>query len=45
MEIAQYRSFYPYGTAPRLVMELALETSARRGDTTRLGPEQMRNGR
>jgi integrase len=26
-------------------MELALETSARRGDTTRLGPEQMRNGR
>ena len=44
-EIAQYRSFYPYGTVPRLVMELALETSARRGDTTRLGPEQMRNGR
>ena len=42
-EIAQYRSFYPNGTVPRLVMELALETSARRGDTTRLGPEQMRN--
>lgn len=44
-EIAKYRSFWRYGTVPRLVMELALETSARRGDTTRLGPEQMRNGR
>ena len=26
-------------------MELALETSARRGDTARPGPEQTRNGR
>lgn len=44
-EIAKYRRHWPHGTVPRLVMELALETSARRGDTTRLGPEQMRNGR
>ncbi|RXH41066.1 site-specific integrase [Bradyrhizobium zhanjiangense] len=44
-EIAQYRAFWRYGTVPRLVMELALETSARRGDTTRLGPEQMKSGR
>jgi integrase len=44
-EIAQYRGFWPYGTIPRLVMELAVETSARRGDVTRLGPEQMSNGR
>jgi hypothetical protein len=39
-EIAQYRGFWPYGTKQRLVMELAVETSARRGDVTRLGPEQ-----
>jgi Phage integrase family len=44
-EIAQYRAFWPHGTIPRLVMELAVETSARRGDVTRLGPEQMSNGR
>jgi integrase len=29
----------------RLVMELAVETSARRGDVTRLGPEHLSNGR
>lgn len=44
-EIAQYRRYWAYGTVPRLVMELAVETSARRGDVTRLGPEQMNNGR
>jgi integrase len=44
-EIAQYRGFWPYGTMPRLVMELAVETSARRGDVTRLGPEHMVDGR
>jgi integrase-like protein len=44
-EIAQYRGFWRYGTVPRLVMELAVETSARRGDVTRLGPEQMASGR
>lgn len=44
-EIAKYRAYWPNGTVPRLVMELAVETSARRGDTVRLGPEQMRNGR
>jgi Phage integrase family len=41
----QYRGFWPHGTVPRLVMELAVETSARRGDVTRLGPEQLSNGR
>jgi integrase len=44
-EIAQYRGFWPNGTMPRLVMELAVETSARRGDVTRLGPEHMVDGR
>ena len=44
-EIANYRAFWPHGTVQRLVMELAVETSARRGDVTRLGPEQMNNGR
>jgi len=44
-EIAQYRGFWRHGTVPRLVMELAVETSARRGDVTRLGPEQMSDGR
>jgi integrase len=44
-EIAQYRAHWPYGTVPRLVMELAVETSARRGDVTRLGPEHLSDGR
>ena len=44
-EIAQYRAAWPNGSLQRLVMELAVETSARRGDVTRLGPEQMSNGR
>jgi integrase len=44
-EIAQYRGFWPYGTKQRLVMELAVETSARRGDVTRLGPEHRVDGR
>ena len=44
-EIAQYRAYYPNGSTPRLVMELAVETSARRGDVTRLGPDQMSSGR
>jgi hypothetical protein len=44
-EIAAYRAHWPHGTVPRLVMELAVETSARRGDVTRLGPEHMVDGR
>ena len=44
-EIAKYRDFWPYGTKQRLVMELAVETSARRGDVTRLGPEHRVDGR
>jgi hypothetical protein len=44
-EIAQFRRVFAYRTVPRLVMELAVETSARRGDVTRLSPEQMANGR
>lgn len=44
-EIEQYRAYWPNGTKQRLVMELAVETSARRGDVTRLGPEQLADGR
>jgi hypothetical protein len=44
-QIAKYRGFWPNGTVPRLVMELAVETSARRGDVTRLGAEHMVEGR
>ena len=44
-EIAQYRAYWKQGTMQRLVMELAVETSARRGDVTRLGPEHLSSGR
>src|ERR1700716_3054691 len=44
-EIAQYRAHWPNGTMQRLAMELAGETSARRGDVTRLGPGHLSNGR
>jgi hypothetical protein len=43
-EIAQYRARWPLGTAARLAMELALETTSRRGDVTRVGPQRIRNG-
>jgi integrase len=44
-EIAQYRAHWPLGTQQRLVMEFALETTSRRGEVVRLGPQHIRNGR
>jgi integrase len=43
-EIAQYRSYWPLGSKQRLAMELALETTSRRGDVCRIGPQHVRNG-
>jgi len=44
-EIAQYRAYWPLGTQQRLVMEFALETTSRRGEVVRLGPQHVKNGR
>jgi integrase len=44
-EIAQYRAYWPLGKQQRLVMEFALETTSRRGEVVRLGPQHVRNGR
>jgi integrase len=44
-EIAQYRAFWPLGTQQRLAMELALETTSRRADLTRIGPQHIRGDR
>ncbi len=44
-EIAQYRAYWPLGTQQRLVMEFALETTSRRGEVVRLGPQHIKNGR
>jgi site-specific recombinase XerD len=44
-EIAQYRAYWPIGTQQRLVMEFALETTSRRGEVVRLGPQHVHNGR
>jgi site-specific recombinase XerD len=44
-EIAQYRDHWPLGTQQRLVMEFALETTSRRGEVVRLGPQHVKNGR
>lgn len=44
-EIEQYRAHWPLGTQQRLVMEFALETTSRRGEVVRLGPQHVRNGR
>jgi integrase len=44
-QIVQYRSYWPIGTQPRLVMEFALETVSRRGEVVRLGPQHVKNGR
>jgi integrase len=40
-EIAKYRAHWKYGTHQRLVLEIALDTSARRSDVTRLGPSHL----
>ena len=44
-EIAQYRARWPLGTQQRLAMELALETTSRRGDLTKIGRQHERNGK
>jgi integrase len=44
-EIAQYRAYWPLGTQQRLVMEFALETSSRRGEVVRLGPQHIKDAR
>lgn len=44
-QIDQYRLRWPLGTQQRLVLEFALETTSRRGEVVRLGPQHVRNGR
>lgn len=44
-EISQYRAHWSLGTQQRLVFEFALETSSRRGEVVRLGPQHVKNGR
>ncbi len=44
-EIEQYRAHWPLGTQQRLVMEFALETTSRRGEVVRLGPQHVKHGR
>lgn len=44
-EIKQYRDYWKLGTQQRLAMELALETTSRRADITRIGPQHERNGK
>jgi Phage integrase family len=44
-EIEQYRAYWPLGTQQRLAMEFALETTSRRGEVVRLGPQHLKNGR
>jgi integrase len=44
-EIAQYRAHWPLGTEARLVFEVALETTSRRSEVCRLGPQHVRDGR
>jgi len=44
-EIAQYRAFYPVGTMARLVLELALNTAARRGNVATLTRDDLQGGR
>ena len=41
-EIAQYRGYWPLGTQERLTAEIALETTSRRADVTRIGPQHER---
>jgi site-specific recombinase XerD len=41
-EIEQYRDYWPLGTQQRLCFEIALETTLRRSDVTKLGPQHIR---
>src|SRR5262245_28478848 len=42
--IARYRKHHKIGTQARLAIELFLNVGARRGDTSRLGRQHLRNG-
>jgi integrase len=44
-EIGQFCAHWPIGTKPRLALELALNTAARRCDLVKIGRAQMVNGR
>jgi site-specific recombinase XerD len=44
-EIKRYRDHWPLGTQQRLAMELALETTSRRADVTRIGVQHIRSAR
>jgi len=44
-EIVHYRSHWPLGTEPRLVMEFALETASRRCEIVHLGRQHVKAGR
>jgi hypothetical protein len=44
-EIAAYRAHWPLGSEARLVLEFALETTSRRSEVVRLGPQHVRNGK
>jgi site-specific recombinase XerD len=44
-EIAQYRAHWPLGTQQRLVAEFALESTSRRGEVVKLGPQHVKDGR
>jgi integrase len=44
-EIAQYRATYPVGTMARVVLELALNTAARRGNVAALTRDDLQDGR
>lgn len=42
VEIAQYRAYWPLGSVPRLVLELAFEVAARRAEIVTRGPQHER---
>jgi integrase len=42
--IEQYRAHHPSGSSARLALELLVNTSQRRGDIIRMGPQHIRNG-
>jgi len=43
-EIAQYRKHWKLGTTARLALEFALETTSRRFEVVRLGPQHVKDG-
>jgi integrase len=43
-EIAQFETYYPIGSKPRLALALGLYTAQRRGDVVRIGSQHIRDG-